>query len=128
MLIALYNKEMGNHQKFWQWELGRQATGYHKMLGCSGKWPFIFDMYILKFPEGCKIPKHTDKVKDGRHFRLNVVLKQAKIGGSFLCDKPIFETRRVKLFRPDIMPHEVTEIERGSRYVLSIGWVKKDKR
>ena len=125
---TLYRKGMAYYKKLWKWERGRQASGYHKMLICGAKWPLVFDMYILKFPKGCKIPKHTDKVKVGRHFRLNFILKQAKKGGVFLCAQPIFESSRIKLFRPDITPHEVTEVKQGNRYLLSVGWIMKDKR
>jgi hypothetical protein len=87
-------------------------------------WPIKFDMYLLKFPEGSEIAPHVDKVSNGRHFRLNIVLNHAVEGGEFACDSPMFETNRIKLFRPDICQHSVTRVEQGSRYLLSIGWVK----
>jgi hypothetical protein len=62
-------------------------------------------------------------VAEGRHYRLNVILKSPHSGGEFVCDTPIFATRRIKLFRPDACEHSVTRVEGGSRYVLSIGWV-----
>jgi hypothetical protein len=40
-----------------------------------------------------------------------------------VCADPIFETRRIKLFRPDACEHSVTRVVGGSRYVFSLGWV-----
>lgn len=87
--------------------------------------PFVlpFDLYLLRFRPGAEIPTHTDPVTEKRHFRLNVVVSEAQRGGEFVCADPIFETRRLKLFRPDLSPHSVTRIESGTRYVLSLGWI-----
>jgi hypothetical protein len=62
-----------------------------------------------------------------RHFRLNLILKRPKAGGEFVCVDPIFETRRIKLFRSDLSVHSVTRVQGGSRYVLSLGWVLKGR-
>ena len=87
--------------------------------------PFIlpFDLYILRFKRGAEIPTHTDPVSRKQHFRLNIVVRRATKGGQFVCDAPIFESTRIKLFRPDISPHSVTRVEEGARYVLSLGWI-----
>lgn len=111
-------------KKLFRWEQGRQKSGYDKMLLCGAKWPIKFDTYLLKFDVGSEIAAHVDKVESGNHFRLNIVLKKAKEGGNFICKNPIFETNRIKLFRPDICEHQVSKITKGNRYVLSIGWVK----
>lgn len=84
-----------------------------------------FDLYILRFPQGAKIPPHQDKVTNGRHFRLNILLKKAKKGGEFICHQSIFASSRVNLFRSDLAIHAVTQIEEGTRYVLSLGWLLK---
>jgi hypothetical protein len=110
--------------KLFRWERGRQNSGYDKMLLCGAIWPIKFDMYLLKFPEGSEIAPHTDKVDSGKHYRLNVVLKKADIGGEFICANSIFETKRIKFFRPDVSEHHVSKVKKGSRYLLSIGWVK----
>lgn len=107
-----------------RWEIGRQKSGYHKMLLCGAYWPIKFDMYLLKFPQGSEIAPHTDQVKSGKHYRLNIVLKKAEVGGEFTCKDSIFESKRIKLFRPDISEHQVTKVIRGNRYLLSIGWIK----
>ncbi len=106
-----------------RWQRGRQGTGYDKMLLATARWPLPFDSYLIRYPEGSEIPPHTDPVQAGRHYRLNIVLKSPRSGGEFVCANPIFETRRIKLFRPDACEHSVTRVVGGSRYVFSLGWV-----
>jgi hypothetical protein len=110
-----------------RWERGRQKSGYDKMLLCGAIWPMKFDVYLLKFPQGSEISPHVDKVNIGLHYRLNIVLKNADVGGEFICSNPIFESNRIKLFRPDINEHQVSKIKKGNRYLLSIGWIKHAK-
>lgn len=97
------------------------------MLLAGMRWPVKFDVYLLRFPEGCEVPPHTDKVPTGEHYRLNIVLKQATSGGEFLCTAPIFSSKRIKFFRPDTCEHEVTKVLKGNRYLLSLGWVRNSK-
>ena len=111
-----------------RWQSGRQGTGYDKMLLITAHWPIPFDSYLLRYPDGSEIPAHTDPVDDKRHYRLNVILKQSKSGGTFVCEDPIFQTNRIKLFRPDVSRHSVTRVSGGSRYVFSFGWVLGDNR
>jgi hypothetical protein len=106
-----------------RWKKGRQGTGYDKMLLLTARWPLPFDSYLIRYPEGSEIPSHTDPVQTGRHYRLNIILKSPRSGGEFICAKPLFSTRRIKLFRPDACEHSVTRVVGGSRYVLSVGWV-----
>jgi hypothetical protein len=106
-----------------RWQRGRQGTGYDKMLLATAKWPLSFDSYLIRYPEGSAIPPHTDPVQSGRHYRLNIVLKSPKSGGEFVCARPIFATKRIKLFRPDACEHSVTPVVGGSRYVFSLGWM-----
>lgn len=112
-------------RRLWQWEEGRQKSGYDKLLIATGRWPLPFDCYLLRFPVGAEIVPHVDQVKGGRHFRLNIVLKASAAGGEFLCSNAIINTRRVKLFRPDLSTHSVTRVEGSARYVLSVGWLLK---
>lgn len=95
------------------------------MLLLQSRWPLPFDVYLLRFRTGSEIAPHTDPVAIGRHFRCNVVLRSAREGGDFVCASPIFATTRIKLFRPDACEHSVTRVVRGTRYVLSIGWVRR---
>ena len=111
-----------------RWQKGRQLSGYDKMLLAALMCPFKLDMYLLRFPTGSEIASHTDKVLSGRHFRLNIVIKEAKKGGHFYCDTPLFETKRIKLFRPDVNEHAVTRIDSGCRYVFSIGWLRSEHK
>ncbi|WP_249348072.1 2OG-Fe(II) oxygenase [Pseudoalteromonas aurantia] len=95
------------------------------MLLAGAYWLIKFDCYLLRFKEGSEIPPHRDKVSKGKHYRLNIIIKAAKSGGQFLCENPIYESSRVKLFRPDKSEHSVSKVESGNRYLLSIGWVKE---
>lgn len=119
-----------------KWEIGRSANPkapYFKFKVFISKL-FKMDCYILKYPEGSSINYHKDPApKDYKHYRLNIVLKHAKVGGEFLSFKNIgigwFEAKHCKrfnLFRPDIVDHAVAEIESGTRYVLSFGWLIKE--
>ncbi|MFZ6674113.1 2OG-Fe(II) oxygenase [Undibacterium sp. Xuan67W] len=109
--------------KAFRWQRGRQGTGYDKMLLLTAPWPLPFDSYIIRYPDGTEIPPHTDPVQNGRHYRLNLILKSPRSGGDFICATPIYSSKRIKLFRPDTCEHSVTRVAGGSRYVLSIGWV-----
>lgn len=117
---------MSSAPKWMSWIRGRQNSGYDKLLLMGGYWPIPFDVYLLKYPEGSFIPPHRDPVDGKRHFRINIVLKEA-VGGDFRCENAIFASRRINIFRSDVSLHEVTKIERGCRWVLSIGWLLKEK-
>jgi len=107
------------------WHKGRQETGYEKMRLLASKWPLPFDVYVLRFKVGSEIPLHTDEVSHGEHHRLNIILKNAQEGGQFLCEKPIINAHRIKYFRPDMAAHQVSKVVAGTRYVLSIGWIRQ---
>ncbi|MCF6437792.1 2OG-Fe(II) oxygenase, partial [Pseudoalteromonas sp. MMG021] len=66
-------------------------------------------------------PPHKDRVESGKHYQLNIILKNAKVGGEFICSNPIFETKRIKLFRSDVCEHQVSKLVKGNRYLLSVG-------
>lgn len=108
-----------------RWKPGRQQSGYEKMLLLTNPFFLPFDCYLLRFRPGSEIAEHTDPVDDRKHYRLNVVLKKARSGGDFSCSAMIYESDRIKLFRPDRARHSVSLVEVGTRYVLSIGWVRK---
>ena len=110
---------------WFRWRSGRQESGYEKMLLLANPFFLPFDCYLLRFRTGAEIPEHKDPVSDKRHYRLNVILKKARSGGEFVCRDPIYSSSRIKLFRPDRSPHSVTKISDGTRYVLSIGWVRR---
>ena len=101
-----------------EYQQGRQGTGYlkKKLL----EWKF-FDLYILKYPEGSQIPPHKDPVPGKRHYRVNLELKKAVLGGKFKAQSTILNFGRLAIFRSDISEHEVTKILAGERIVLSFG-------
>lgn len=115
-------------RNIFSWQLGRQSSGYSKMSLLQSIWPVPFDLYLLKFPEGSQILEHVDKVDEGfRHYRLNIILKKSLSGGDFIFEQSIINWSRIKFFRPDISKHSVTKVVGGSRYVLSFGFLLKDK-
>lgn len=105
-----------------KWIQGRQDTGYYKMPIWVSKY-FKFDIYLLKFEAGVKVPWHRDPAATGKHFRLNVYLSNPGGGQLLLKGDSIFNNRFFHLFRPDIVEHAMTEVEGGTLYMLSIGKV-----
>lgn len=101
----------------WKWEPGRQGTGYEKMKLFRGR---SSDGYLLRFPEGCRVPPHVDPVPGKRHYRLNVTLVRPRGGGQFMAD-PIWSWGPIVFFRPDIQEHSMSRIYEGSCLMLSIG-------
>lgn len=121
------NLKMRLFDKF-KWQTGRQSSGYSKVTLLESMWPLPFDLYLIKFPEGSKIPEHIDAVDEGfRHYRLNIILKKSQSGGEFLSETSIIDWPRVKFFRPDISKQSVTQVVGESRYVLSFGFLLSNK-
>ncbi len=106
-----------------RWKPGRQNPYYKKMFLLGNPFLLPFDIYLLKFETGADIQPHRDRVESGRHFRLNLVLRHAREGGVFSCQKTIHNSRSLKIFRPDLYEHAVSMVTSGTRYVLSVGWV-----
>lgn len=106
-----------------RWQHGRQGSDYQKKLLFGAWWPIQFDLYLLRYPVGSHIPSHQDPNPLGRHYRLNIELKKAELGGVFHCEQTLFRCSRMTLFRPDLHSHSVSPIVKGKRYVLSLGWV-----
>ena len=111
-----------------KWREGRQHSGYSKLLLLTGRFPLPFDVYLLKFEKNSCVPVHRDQVAVGRHYRLNMILKHARVGGVFSCQEAILNWSRIKLFRPDLCKHSVSTVEDGTRLVLSIGWIRKARK
>lgn len=104
---------------------GRQGSGYSKLKLFHITRLVKADCYILRFPEGSSIKEHVDPVEDGKHYRLNVVFKRPVAGGLLFCESPIFRLgERVCFFRPDVSKHSVSKIEKGSRWVFSLGFLR----
>lgn len=108
------------------WVNGRQNDTYFKLKIIESKL-FEFDVHILKYPTGSFVGVHRDPVHDRRHHRLNIVLNKNFDGGVFEKWHTVSSeliTDRIVKFRPDIEEHAVLKITKGTRYVLSIGWLK----
>lgn len=105
------------------WQPGRQGSGYAKLLLGRCRWPVNWDLWLLQYKLGSYITVHRDPVEGKQHYRLNVELWRAAVGGEFHCtsDGILFRWWRFVLFRPDVGYHSVSQIKRGTRYVLSFG-------
>jgi len=103
-----------------KWQRGRQGDGYDKFCLYSNL-TLKCDCYIIKYYDGASLGIHKDPIEQGRHFRLNIVVKKPKSGGKFTGNY-IFKLGRVMLLRPDIDSHGVTKCH-GERIVLSFGWI-----
>ena len=113
-----------------KWIEGRQGTKYFKCkLLVSER--FKFDIYLLKYPTGSYIDPHTDPIENGEHHRVNVVLNRGYFDGGvferYYEHKTVFDVHRVNYFRPDLVTHGVTRVTKGTRYTLSIGWIRGKK-
>ncbi|GAB4186962.1 MAG: hypothetical protein Tsb002_11880 [Wenzhouxiangellaceae bacterium] len=110
--------------RWWRWQRGRQQSGYDKFCLLQLRWPLPCDAYLLRFPVGSSVPPHRDAVSAGRHYRVNLILRHARSGGEFHCDDMLWSSRRIKWFRPDQALHSVSAVTAGTRYVLSVGWIR----
>jgi len=78
-------------------------------------------VYLVHYARGHRIMPHVDMVAEGRLYKLNCVLIKPKRGGEFSCERSIFNLLgRLVLFRPDLYRHQVSTIEDGSRWLLSV--------
>ena len=104
-----------------KWKPGRLGTGYdvYTIIDLPR-----FDVHILRMCEGAYIPEHTDKIDGFAHNRMNIVLRRAKVGGQFICREAV-RIGRITFFRPDTAKHCVTQVHKGRRYALSIGWASR---
>lgn len=95
---------------------GRHKGGYKVKTLFS----FGMDMHFIKYAPFTHIPPHKDPT-DGRHLRLNIVLK-GRGQGVFTCEKTIIHNKYLTLFRPDLYTHSFSN-KHKERLVLSIGIV-----
>jgi len=102
------------------WQEGRQGTGYRKLQLLSSKL-LSCDAYIIDYKPNTHIPTHTDPVKGKRHYRLNILLW----GNDEFVGETIFSTKRIKFFRPDIAAHSVSNV-RSRRVIFSFGFAVKE--
>jgi hypothetical protein len=119
------------------WEPGRQGTGYDKaslldsimaerlVKRCLKELhdPVLFDAWLLRYPVGTDIPAHIDPPIEGMcHVRINAVALAGQGGVLYVDGAEIpLDTGDAYVFRPDVMKHMVTAVERNERLVLSVG-------
>ncbi|NHK28621.1 2OG-Fe(II) oxygenase [Parvularcula flava] len=119
--------------KLWRkfWRRGRQEGGYEKIMLFGCPWIVKFDVYLIRYLTGDHIPPHNDPAPDGwEHHRFNMVLRDCEEGGKFQCQNfrsGRFLGKRWIRFRPDIETHSVSEVTKGTRYIFSVGWLRKSK-
>lgn len=106
-----------------RWIKGRQGTGYEKLK----IFQFLnMDCYILRYNTGDYIPWHTDPVPNRKHYRLNIELVRALIGGRLFIGRENPAAGRIVFFRSDLEEHMVTTILKGKRIVLTFGIAIKE--
>jgi hypothetical protein len=111
--------------KLFHWQYGRQNSGY-KIFPIIHSSRLKLDMHLIFYPKGSEIKPHKDPAMFGqRHYRMNLEVWKADQGGVFECAKCLIRFGRLRLFRPDLELHSVTKIEEGSRWIFSIGWLRK---
>ena len=121
--------------KFLSWDDGRQLSGYSKMLLAISE-RFKFDVYLIRIPDGCGVPKHRDPAKEGfDHHRVNIAINKPSLGtGNMHIAGPAkkFLFDRIIYFRPDLYVHSMDPVDfiwsDHSAYILSIGWLRKSKK
>lgn len=116
-------------QQIFKWITGRQNTGYEKFTLIFSK-TLALDAYIIRIPMGVEVPTHTDTVTPNfSHHRVNITLRAARKGGlTYIEDNgKLIMAKWAYKFRPDIQPHRVTKVEEGELWILSFGWLTKDK-
>jgi hypothetical protein len=105
------------------WQPGRQGGTYEKFTLFAGLPWLRCDLYLIRYCVGDYVTEHMDPIERGRHWRLNVELKRAKVGGQFAtADGTHWRWWRFVFFRPDVEEHRVLPVLKGERLVLSFGW------
>jgi hypothetical protein len=119
----MYRRAGEAQRHYMKWEQGRQGTGYKKLklFQIGNKLLGGMDLYLLRYDVGDSIPSHVDPVDGKRHFRVNFELKRARIGGELYVDEPILRFWRLSVFRSDKSKHAVHLVEKGTRFVVSLG-------
>lgn len=101
-----------------KWKNGRQDGGYKIIRLFQSKW-LKMDSYFIYYQEGSEIQKHVDQVPEGKHYRINIELVKAKLGGRFQLEgKPKFKLWRAVCFCPSEQVHSVSQIKKGYRLIF----------
>lgn len=131
-----------SQERFDQYEPGRQGTGYFKLFVKDHprlQWLIqrslsilekpaedeFWDAWLLRYPSGSYIPRHLDEAEmfGKKHHRMNAIVDNGGIGGTLVVynEEITLLSGDAYVFRPDIMPHEVTRVEGQDRLVWSVG-------
>lgn len=102
------------------WVKGRRSDDYHKLKVFSF---WRFDCYFIKYGHDFQLDLHIDEVMGFEHYRCNIQLRGQS--DMYFLDAPIYQSKRIKIFRAD-RPHGLSFTkERG--LMISFGWIKKEK-
>lgn len=85
-----------------------------------GMFPIAFDLVALRYRHGASLPMHKDEVKGFNCYRFNFS-HNSGTGGDLICDKMIFRSKFLNIFRPDENMHGVSKVDNGTRLVLTVG-------
>lgn len=90
------------------------------------------DQFFIYYNVGDVVETHLDKAAPGsEHWRCNLVLQQAEVGGILTMGEKEVElcAGDMYVFRPDLVSHGVSAIEKGSRLVWTTGcaYVKRQE-
>lgn len=116
---------------WWQWRDGRRTKvgGYKVMTLIDDIGPWRWWLGIIRYRKGDFQPLHCDPLHKGTkgHFKINIELWPAK-GSDFITMLHHFNFGPLHIFWAHHNPHEVTPVEKGTRYVLSFSvWTKEFK-
>lgn len=101
------------------WVQGRQKADYKKLRLFLSK-RLSMDAWLIYYPHGSRLPRHTDKLNGRHHYRYNFTLVKPRAGGELRGSEIIAQSGRLSFFRSD-KPHWVTKTD-GWRLVLSVGY------
>lgn len=123
-IFVIYQYEL-QQRGFWKWMNGKQdGCEYRKVCLWSFKiWKWGFDAYILKYQPKASLPIHTDPVKDGKHWRLNIKIRGLSYFSYVKGERWITTQNRFIIFRPDIQRHTLL-VANNICVKLSFGFVK----
>jgi len=84
---------------------------------------------FLYYPTGVEMHEHLDPDPGHAHWRVNVVLHPATVGGLLVMDgeQVPLQAGDAYLFRADLVPHAITPIEDGERIVWTSAFYESTK-
>lgn len=118
-------------ETWWHWRDGRRTKigGYKIMTLIEDIGPRKWWLGLIRYRKGDFQPVHIDALHKNTkgHLKVNLVVWPAK-GANFITMLPHFSLGPLHIFWAQHNPHEVTPVEKGTRYVLSFSlWTKTFK-